>query len=448
MAREDVQKPDPSSELLRELLEAPDRDHFPGQRPIVSVRDDEEPAFLSAVESCSVASHPLSRRGIWHGVWAELEESAVVPPPGPPLEALLAQRWHTARPILLRGLVRPRPEFDEEIAQRRRLHDELTEPGGLLRFLKSRRQDLAPHFGLQGRVGRLADPERDIERVSLDWTADPEDVRAPRAKDLWAKSAWLSTHPDDASLRLRLSFGSERDDDAARDIRRHRRVTELAELLLPECTLLHECDELQTLIHGFVGSPTFLTQHIAYWNAPEGGALFHHDAFDESPVGGQRGVCYVQLSGATAWLALSIEDLTRRVIEFGEYLIEGELGWVRAQTFRRPDQFERFTRMLTRFKRIVRELAKPDCGSLGRLVNRGPEFTSFLADAGHAYVLRPGDVLLLPNHGLERTAMHSVFCAGDDPAYGLSTAIRETSPPEPVQMPDTLPSELSELQNG
>ena len=58
------------------------------------------------------------------------------------------------------------------------------------------------------------------------------------------------------------------------------------------------------------------------------------------------------------------------------------------------------------------------------LVHRGPEFTTFLADAGHALVLHPGDALVLPNHGLTRTAMHAVFCGAPRPTHGLSLAIR------------------------
>jgi hypothetical protein len=74
---------------------------------------------------------------------------------------------------------------------------------------------------------------------------------------------------------------------------------------------------------------------------------------------------------------------------------------------------------------LLHELARPDCGILGPLVNRGPEVTCMVADAGHAVLLGPGDVLLLPNHGLERTAMHSVFHGGGEIAYGLSFALRE-----------------------
>jgi hypothetical protein len=70
------------------------------------------------------------------------------------------------------------------------------------------------------------------------------------------------------------------------------------------------------------------------------------------------------------------------------------------------------------------ELALPGCGRLAALVNRGPEFTGFLADAGHAAVLEAGDAILLPNHGYARTAMHSVFCAGERTGLGLSLALR------------------------
>jgi hypothetical protein len=193
-----------------------------------------------------------------------------------------------------------------------------------------------------------------------------------------------------------------------------------------------------SLVERFAAEPVLFTQHIAYWNGPEGGASFHHDAFAEDADAvagvGQLGVCYVQLSGSTAWLALSIADLGSRVREFAESLAEGALPWVRAQLFPGA-RWARFEALVADDGALVTELALPGCGELGPLVNRGPEFTSFLADAGHAWILDPGDAILLPNHGLEhgleRTAMHSVFCAGDETGYALSLAIRpdrETAP--------------------
>ena len=52
----------------------------------------------------------------------------------------------------------------------------------------------------------------------------------------------------------------------------------------------------------------------------------------------------------------------------------------------------------------------------------------------HHLLLEPGDGLLLPNHGYKATAMHSVFCASDEPTYALSMAVRETDPP-PLPVP-------------
>jgi hypothetical protein len=419
--------PAPEDPHLAELLDAPDRDRVPGEPPVVSLHGDEAASFLAAVRARAAGELTLVRRGIEHGHWVELAPDGEGAP-GPPLAALLGQRWHTARPIPLRGLVDPRrlaSEIDTGLAR----YDALREPGGLRRVLKAARDELDP-FELLPRDDALSDPERDLERVPLAW--NPPDERRRRVRDLWAKSGWLSTHEHDASLRLRLSFGAEGRDDASRDLGRLRLVGELAGRVFPEARAVHDSGRLLPLLEEWVGDEVFFTQHIAYWNAPNGGALFHHDAFDEDALGGQRAVVYVQLAGATAWLALSIEDLTRRVIEFGEYLAEGELGWVRAALFRSPDEFARFEKRLARFTRVRGELARPGCGGLGRLVNRGPEFTALLADAGHAYVLRPGDALVLPNHGYACTAMHSVFCASDEPTYALSLAVREGHPLPPA----------------
>src|SRR5262249_27405143 len=143
------------------------------------------------------------------------------------------------------------------------------------------------------------------------------------------------TFDGDDSLRVRVSFGRERIDDASGDLRRQRLVARLAETLFPETRLVADHRSLVPLIEGLVRDHVLFTQTIAYWNSPEGGALFHHDAFaqDEEAGPGQLGVCYVQLSGRTAWLALSTGDLAARVREFAAELADGSLPWVRAQLF-------------------------------------------------------------------------------------------------------------------
>jgi hypothetical protein len=77
---------------------------------------------------------------------------------------------------------------------------------------------------------------------------------------------------------------------------------------------------------------------------------------------------------------------------------------------------------------VIDQLILPGCGQLATIVNLAPIFTAQLADRGHALVLDPGDVLLLPNQGLRKTLLHSVFCASSEATYGLSMAIRESQP--------------------
>jgi len=417
-----------ADDLFRAVIEAPDRDHCPGARPVVSYAEDDDGSYLDAIDARAVRRVALRRRDAWHGEWAELEEDAAAQDTFP-REARLAQRWHDAQPIVLRGLL-DAAEATDVARGRDALFDKLVEPGGLRAFLRG--VELPRAFEL-GAPQALADPERDLERHGFTWRRE-EDGGGPTVRDLWAKSAWLSAHDDDRSLRLRVSFGKEGPDDASRDHLRHRRVAELAEALLPEAALLSGDEVLRERLDNLAGEPVFLTQHIAYWNAPNGGARFHHDAFGEDVVGGQLGVVYAQLGGTTAWLALSTSDLAARVLEALEYMEEGELGWVRQALWPDPAAFERQLKLARNPKRCARELTRPGCGALGRLVDRGPEFTALLADAGHALVLGPGDVLLLPNHGLSRTCMHSVFCASEEEvAYGLSTAVRALHPPGPPE---------------
>lgn len=435
----DLPRERPLDELFIAILGDADRDRCPLARPVISYAPDDEEEYLRSIETAAVRAVSLERRGALHGEWAELDPARLPPalrgdldPDEREYEAELARRWHASRPIVLHGVLRPLlAPFGSELEAADDVREELSREGGLRRFLDANASVLEPSFRAIGRRATLVDKERDIERVLLESFAP--NGRGRPIEDLWLKTSWLSTHEDDASLRLRFSFGSERDDDASRDILRHRLVAEIAARLLPESAAVTEHPGLVPLLEHLCGESVLLTQHIAYWNAPNGGALFHHDAFAEDELDGgtwrQFGVCYAQLTGTTAWLALSTEDLARRVAEFGAALLEGEMPWVRAQLLdgpkaAMPGGLERFRALLGDPAAMVSELGLPGQGTLGPLVNRGPEFTSFLADAGHAYVVDAGDVILLPNHGPRDTCLHSVFCASDATAYSLSLALR------------------------
>lgn len=421
-----------ASDPLWDLLHAPDRDASPGASPIIALATDEDPQLVAAVEALALRIVALERRGVRHGDWAELPADSAPPATGA-LRDTWRARFADARPIVLPGLVDSTP-WQATLNERAALHAELSSPGGLQRFVARAEGELGPEFHVR-HVGAVShEPHasdaptpdgRDLERARLSYARAGS---TQRFDDLWLKSARLSLHPDDASLRLRLAFGREVVDDASRDIARHRAVSALAERLLPECALAHGHAPLGQLLAEWTGGECFLTQHIAYWNAPGGGALFHHDAFDEPPDFGQRAVLYLQLTGTSAWLALSIADLAERVEEFAAALAEGDAPWVKADLFPTQASYDAFARLVAARPLLEAELARPGCGSLAAVVNRGPEFTGLLADAGHAWLLDAGDALVLPNHGFGATCMHSVFCASEGPGYALSMAVRRQHP--------------------
>ncbi len=403
---------EPKPGTFRDMITAPDRDAI-GERPIVSVRPDDERDYLDEVRRREQERVELRRRGVRHGTWALLDPRGLFGPRPRRRrrEALRNERWYAARPILIPD-VATQSRIDVARERPQALHRLFSTPGELEPWLRGRLG--APRFEVLGPVPN-SDPERDLERVGL---------RVDDAADLWCKTSRLSTSPADRSLRLRVSFGEEGVDDASTDEHRHRLVSEVAARILPGATAVHRSVELSSLLSEWIGGDVLYTQHIAYWNAPEGGARFHHDAFDEPEDSGQRGVVFVQLVGRTAWLALSILDLVDRVREFVEGLAQDESAWLRDDLGWQRSTFQAIQALVGNHEALLKELSLPDCGRLGVLVDRGPEFTSFLADAGHAVVLEPGDALLLPNHGYRRTAMHSVFCASSDLTYALSMGIR------------------------
>lgn len=417
---------DPDGQLA-EILGAPDRDRCPGARPVVSVAEEDDSAFIAEVNARCVAAPTLRRRGHFHGNWAELDDHMGFFPQDP--LPSMKERWEAARPIVLHDAL---PDSVMEIVRSHRRQEALSHPGGLQAFLTEKSATLEPEFAPlppaiatpNAAVPTGAD-ERDIEKCFLRWESRTSRDAEP-VDNLWLKTQRLSTHADDQSLRLAVAFGEEGAEDASRDHHRHRLVSQLAERLFPELIPLHQDHELRGLIGEWTRSRPIFTQTIAYWNAPNAGALFHHDAFDEPHSGRQRGVLYAQLTGATAWLALSISDLAERVLEFVDLLEEGVFGELKDHLLGVDETKQRFMKIFAERESLEAELALPGCGRLARLVNQGPEFTALLADAGHGFVVSEGDVIVLPNHGYVSTCMHSVFCASEEPAFSFSMAIRDS----------------------
>ena len=413
---------------LRDILLAPDRDRIWGAWPTVSFSEEDDPALLTPLRERMVGRVVLKRRGTDHGQLAVVDPKGVLEslPGGKRGRALQKERWVAARPLVLGGALARELRSERELDDRALddLHRRLARADELEPWARSRCKRVAGHRVL-GRTDALADPERDLARVAIAGRTG-----GAEREDLWVKSGRLSLHAGDRSLRVRVAFGDEGDDDASRDEAGHRAVAALGEALLPGAKLVARADEPRATLERLVERPVLLTQAIAYWNAPDGGARMHHDAFgavdpsaaaDES---GQLGVAYAQLAGRTVWIGLSIRDLSERVHEFVGWLGEGDAPWIVEESLGGSQGLAELQALAEDPLALLSELARPGCGAFGPLVERGTEFTGALVDAGHACVLRAGDVILLPNHGPARTAMHAVFCAGPRPAYGMSFAIR------------------------
>ncbi len=398
---------DPASRLLEAILAASDRDHSPGARELVAYREGDDPDYLKLLKERASRIVTLSRFG------RPLLSVAEFPPTRSPRaerQAAWLGRWRSARPIVLPGwaarLVNRENASIAEIADVLR---DLRRPRTLKRFLEKRMLEIEP--------ARLQDdPERDLEKYFVGDRG--ESVRT------WIKSATLTSPTTNLSGRIRFSFGVEGDDDASPDRMALARVSQMARKCMPFADALAKSKSHMGLLERFIGSKVLLTQHIAYWNSPEGGALLHHDSFHEPARTRQRGVCYVQQSGATVWLALCTADLVRHTSEFMSALDQGAAPWIVDEHFAGRRTFARISRRSRDRKWLAAELTSPGCGAFASFLNYSPEFIGTLADAGHMWLLEPGDAILLPNVGLHRTALHAVWCAGGKPGAALSMAIR------------------------
>ena len=253
----------------------------------------------------------------------------------------------------------------------------------------------------------------------------------------WAKLSRLSTATGDGSRRLCFGVGEEIRDDDHPESARHAAVFAWAAQRCPELGVIASSGLLETAGRARRGA-LVPSNPIVYWNRPDGGALFHHDALPgylpaDQPTdatqperpSGQRGVVFVQGAGTTFWIAVSIADLAARCIEFIEEVIDGAAPWM-FEAFVNAAVWDPMFLATRDPDKVIGELAMPDAGAMQPLVHGSLEFTGFLIDSGHGCVLHPGDAIALPNHGPLRTAMHSVYCGSAGPNVGYSIGLRDT----------------------
>lgn len=333
---------------------------------------------------------PLVRRD------ADLGAAVSVHRRAPDARAAL-QRWQRCEPVYLPGVLGDAPDRHAgHIAESLAMFERLRDGADFLDELEVRLAD-DDTFRYAGSTVDRDDP-REIERVFVD-ALSPDDVEAgrgehaePLADELWAKLAWITADdPSDRSLRIRFSNGLDQLEEWMTTGDRVASYVDLfARRAFPECEAMLGCRALRECLDALLQRPYRLSERIVYNNAPNGGAIFHHDA---EP--GQLGVAFAQLEGRTAWFALPKRRLARLLERrgFGPH---------------------------RRAMRLLDQACDPD---LLQVLNRDERFARVLAAHGALFVLEPGDAILLPSHGIDDVAWHSVLAVGDRPSlahsYGL-----------------------------
>jgi hypothetical protein len=338
----------------------------------------------------------LRRRGAELGFAVPLQRQM----PGP---GRARQRWRAGEAVFLPGMLgAAASRHGAAIAATLRMFDRLR---GGARFLDELDARLCADPDLRY-AGSTIDKNdaREIERVFV--RAEPGGQVV--AIDLWAKLAWIANDELDTSLRIRFSCGKEQLEEWLQrtDLDAYW-VDEFAARAFPECAAVLDCRRLRRLLGDLLQCPFRLSERIVYNNAPDGGAVFHHDAEPS-----QLGVVFSQLEGRTAWLALGKRRLAALLVQHGAAVD------------------------------VRRAMAALDDDStrLGPLLNRDARFTARLAAHGALFVLEAGDCILLPSHGIDDVAWHSVIALGGKPSLAHSYGIfrRTDDYPTPACAPRSM----------
>ena len=69
-------------------------------------------------------------------------------------------------------------------------------------------------------------------------------------------------------------------------------------------------------------------------------------------------------------------------------------------------------------------LDDPANEEISELLNESPLFFEHMMKNDYAYILKAGDVILLPQESMKNCAWHSVFCLGEKAGQALSFAIK------------------------
>ena len=379
--------------------------------------------ILDASHSIEEAHQVASECGIPRVFWLSQRDSRLgwigeLRRPTPLGQDAARRVWRAAQPILLPGFVADAiPAHEHDIAQATSLMQAVLDGRDCEEILQHAPYSdrLAPRFELLSSTYDEGDPQ-EIVKIEFDVVRDNEII----AENLWVKLSWLSYARTDASLRFRFSFGMENYENVAADPERQTYAAALTEAIFPESAVISANHHLKNFLSDLLRTRNLqYVERIVYFNAPEGGAQFHHDV-----ERGHLGVVFAQLSGRSAWLALSTEQLLDAVHDF---LTQIDAEKLMEKTIKSKKARSKLISLAENRAALANYLHSRDNDPLEQLINRTPAFIRDLIERGHAYILHPGDIILLPQHDDAHCCWHAVYCLDDKPGEALSFAIRHTA---------------------
>ncbi|MDQ6951427.1 MAG: hypothetical protein Q9M26_07160 [Mariprofundales bacterium] len=378
----------------------------------VTLRTMANPVTMQHTLTATSNSIPLSRRGDHLG-WLNRKQ------PHTPSSSNHREQWLQMEAILLPGAVQNRlAAFQHAIDSSHGLMAKLVageNPSAIIDQEPYYQQQLADQFSL-AMVSSEDHDQQAIEKLYFLADVDAEVKDNMDDHEVWCKASWLSFHPDDASLRLRFSFGIEGIEDVAADPNREHLAGELCRRLFPESALISDDTTLQAQLAATLDLPAIdFVERIVYFNAPNGGALMHHDV-----ERGHAGVIYAQISGRTFWLALGKPQLIEEIRQFVATQPQAV-----AQALPTSEQRAALQQLCNHPEQMAQLLNQAEHTLLESVIDHSAEFIHQVANHGYGYLLEPGDALLMPQTDEEACVWHTVFCLDDEPGEGLSFAMRE-----------------------
>jgi len=337
----------------------------------------------------------------------------------PPAEIkgnVLKTKWQNNEPIQLSGYLTNRLKaYANEIEKANTLFHWIINDEEIEEMLLSQHytQSISPRFEM---LSSRYDEEDEQEIISVDFDAFVNGN--VEFDDIWLRISWLSFDDNDASIRFRFSFGIEGYEDVSKNYTKQLVAAELCESLFPESKIISKNDELNNLLCEITEQDKLnMVERIVYFNAPNGGAQFHHDAEK-----GHLGVVYAQLTGNTFWLALSKTQLLSEIKMF----IEKDANLQHITQLIEDEQIAtQFIDTLRNENLCEQSLDDLTNAEFEKLLNLSKLFLQQLINNGHGFMVHPGDIMLLPQQSKKNCAWHSVFCLDKDNAgEALSFALK------------------------